>query len=71
MRPQEVAKDLQIKQLPSKCLNYGLAATAVLNVAVLLPYFTHGNGGILLGPYLLLWVATLTTSVNYGFLAKE
>lgn len=68
---QEVARDLKIKQLPSKCLNYGLAATAVLNVAVLLPYLTHKQGGPLLAPYLLLWLATLTTSVNYGFLAKK
>lgn len=68
---QEVARDLKIKQLPSKSLNYSLAVTAVLNVAVLLPYLTHNQGGPLLAPYLILWLATLTTSVNYGFLAKE
>jgi hypothetical protein len=63
---QEVARDVKIKELPSKCLNYGLATTAVLNIAVFLPYLAHGQGGILLGPYLILWLATLTTSINYA-----
>ncbi len=63
---QEVARNAIIKESPSKCLNYGLATTAVLNIAVLLPYLTHGQGGLLLAPYLLLWLATLTTSINYA-----
>lgn len=63
---KEVARDVKIKESPSKCLNYGLATTAVLNIVVFLPYLTHGQGGLLLAPYLLLWLATLTTSVNYA-----
>ena len=68
---QEVSKDLKIKQLPARSLNAGLAVTAVLNIAIFLPYLTHGRGEILMVPYILLWVATLTTSLKYGFIAKE
>lgn len=68
---QEVAKDIKIKQLPARSLNASLAITAVLNIAVFLPYLTHGRGGILMGPYLLLWAATLTTSLKYGFISAK
>jgi hypothetical protein len=67
---QEVAKDLKMQQLPARSLNASLAVAAVLNIGIFLPYLTHGRGGILMGPYLLLWAATLTTSLRYGFLAK-
>lgn len=66
MLSQEVARDTKIKESPSRSLNYGLAATATLNIVVLLPYLAHGQGGWLLAPFLVLWLATLTTSINYA-----
>ena len=68
---QEVSKDLEIKQFPVSSLYAGLAVTAVLNIAIFLPYLTHCREEVLMLPYFLLWVATLPISLRHGFIAKE
>ena len=68
---QEAAGEPAFKNTSSRSLNAGLATAAAINLAVLLPYMTAGQSGLLLGPFLLLWAATLATSVKNAVLPQE
>lgn len=52
-------------------MNASLAVTAVLNITISLLYLMHGRGEITLTPYVLLWAATLTTSLKDGIIANR
>ena len=53
-------------------MNASFAMTIVLNITISLLYLMHGRGEeVILNPYLLLWAATLTTSLKDGIIANR